>query len=69
MTEYKKVEQQIASLAAPVDRDAFNRNDDQTLQGLVAQLWEFARAGLQSSQGFGGECCDVVCFATPGFTS
>jgi hypothetical protein len=27
------VEQQIASLAARVDPDAFNRNDDQTLQG------------------------------------
>ena len=29
----KEVEQQIASLAARVDPDAFNRDDDQTLQG------------------------------------
>jgi hypothetical protein len=33
MIEYKKVERQIASLAARVDPDAFNRDDDQTLQG------------------------------------
>jgi hypothetical protein len=33
MVEYKKVERQIASLAARVDPDAFNRDDDQTLQG------------------------------------
>jgi hypothetical protein len=33
MTDYRGVEQQISSLAARVDPDAFNRGDDQTLQG------------------------------------
>jgi hypothetical protein len=33
MTELKKVEQQIATLAAHLDPNAFNRGDDQTLQG------------------------------------
>jgi hypothetical protein len=61
------VEQQIASLAARVDPDAFNRNDDQTLQGRRR-----AAMGVASQQVskvhkvLAGSAVALVCAATAG---
>ena len=67
MTEYNKVEQEIASLAARVDPDAFNRDDDQTLQGRRR-----AAMGIASEQVskvhmvLALSAIALICFATAG---
>ena len=67
MTDGKEVEQQIASLAARVDPDAFNRGDDQTLQGRRG-----AAMGVASEQAskvhkvLAVSAVALVCFATAG---
>jgi hypothetical protein len=64
---YKNVEQQIASLAARVDPDAFNRDDDQTLQRR-----RHAASGVASEQVskvhkvLAVSAVALVCFATAG---
>ena len=67
MTDYSEVEQQISSLAARVDPDAFNRGDDQTLQGRRR-----AAMGVASQQVskvykvLAVSAVALVCFATAG---
>ena len=69
MTEYKNVEQQIASLAARVDPDAFNRDDDQTLQGrrrAAVRGWLQSRSPSKVHKVLAASAVALVCAVTVG---
>lgn len=67
MTEHKEVEQQIASLAARVDPGAFDRGDDQSLQGRRAAMRVAAErvSNMQMLLALGTVA--LACFGTVGF--
>jgi hypothetical protein len=67
MTEFKEVEQQIASLAARVDPDAFNRRDDQTLHRRRRAATGVASERVSKVQMLlAVSAAALVCFATAG---